>query len=286
MRPASLAVPPITMRVLAALGLFVGFAFAFIACDTLEEQLTPDEITFGGVTYSTIGQARFRLEEDALVVTNIGTSGNDGAQVSQTGGITEADFRVRPVSIPAGGRWGMEVFSGSGSSRTSLATVWNEAIDGQRHRIEVDFAASLGVETVTISYLLFGDLALRVPGVLLNGGSDERIRRAAAGETDSEPESVHVVRDGPKIVVSTDYGGQGGGARTSGETQQGGAGGCPTGAALVFLNFPGIPDLPSSVCTDYVEVSPDIETAMPEATSVEIRARTLSEFAFIDGSLD
>lgn len=273
------------MRLFPTFAFLAALTVALVACDTIKEQLTPDEVSFNGVTYTAIGQANFRVEEDGLVVTNIGNSGNDGARVSQAGGITEADFRVDPVDIPAGGRWGMELFDGSGAS---LATVWNDDVDGQRHRIEVDFAASLGVETVTVEYFLGSVIQLRVPGVVLNGGSGQRARAANVGESDEEPESVHVVRDGPKIVVATDYGGDGGGnLREDGDAQNSLLGECPSGSALVTLDFLDLPDLPTSVCTDYVQISPDaVEEDMPAVTTLEVRARTLSEFKFTDGSLD
>ena len=247
------------------------------ACDSVEDIFRPSEVTFNGVTYAALGQAELDTDGEALLVSNIGTSGDDGVRVDRAQGITEADFRARPVDIPAGGRWGMQVFGEMDGVRTSLATVWNEAVDAQRHDIQFDFASSLAISTVTIEYFLGGELLYRVPGVPLLAGGGERRRAASGGESDDEPESVHVVRDGPKYVVATDYGGNGG-ARSA-------SGGC-TGA-IVFVDFGSLPvDIPSSFCTDYVQVSPDTQLDFPDATSLEIRARTLPSFALLDGSLE
>jgi hypothetical protein len=246
------------------------------ACDTGETPDPPDEVTFEGVTYAAIGQAELEETDAGLVVSNIGNSGADGVRVNLASGIAEADFRAAPVGIPAGGRWGMQVFGDLDGTRTALATVWNEAVSGTRHEIQFDFAPELEVETVTIDYFLSGVLQLSVPRVPLLGDGAQRVLAASAGQSDDEPESVHYVRDGPRIVVSTDYGG--------GSPKRGSAAGeCPTGGTPVFLQFAGLPPV---VCTDFVRVTPETETQFPSATSLEISARTLPAFTLTGGSLE
>ena len=243
------------------------------ACDTLKEQIFPNEITFGGVTYATVGDAELFIEDGRLIVSNIGTSGNDGVRASSDQAIATADIRTLPVDIPAGGRWGMEVFGDLNGARTALATVWNEAIDGERHQITFDYAPALGVQTVTLEYYLNRELVLRIPGVptasAAAGSASRSFRAAPAGTSGDDPRSVHVVLVNGVYVVATDYDGP--------APLQGCAG------TLLQLDFP---DAPSELCTDFVQAVPETTASFPDATSIEVRARTLERFAIEDGDLN
>ncbi len=249
--------------------LLIGLALLLPACDTLKEELFPDEISFDGVTYAAIGQAELFVENAGLVVSNIGTSGNDGVRVEVEGHLQEADIRTRPVAIPANGRWGLQLFGDLGGARTALATVWHEAVDDETHRIEFDYAPGLGIEAVTLEYYLDRQIVARVPGVPLGAAKDGGARRIApAGHTSAAPQSVHVILVGGVYVVATDHGGA---APKNGCT-----------GALVEVDFP---DVPSPICTDFIRAVPETTASFPEATSLEVRARTLERFTIEDGDV-
>lgn len=247
------------------------FVLMLSACDSVTEQIFPDEVTVGGVTYAAIGDAQLRPDGNGLVVSNIGASGDDGVRVSTESRIQEADIRTSPVDIPSGGRWGLQLFGTANGTRTAMATVWNEAIDAERHVIEFDYAPALGVETVTLEYYLARQLVLRVPNVPLasTGARSSSARLATAGTSGDDPTSVHVVLVNGVYIVATDYGGD--------APLQGCAG------TLLALDFP---DAPAELCTDYVQAVPERVEAFPEATSLEVRARTLERFTIQDGSVD
>ncbi|MDX1421151.1 MAG: hypothetical protein R3181_14395 [Rubricoccaceae bacterium] len=263
--------PPLALLVLALL---------LAACDTGADPPPSDGVTFEGVAYTAVGDAELERTGSGLVVRR-GPSGQEyGVRVdlgdALDGPLVEADFRVAPVDLPANSRWGLQLFGDvAGQGRTPVATVWSDAVSATTHVVQFDFGAGTGVETLTLEYYLEGRLQLRVPAVPLVPGSNGRLALREAGEGDGEPESVHVVRDGTRYVVATDYGGSG--PRT-------GPGGC--GAALLRLAFPGIPDVPSEVCTDYVRAIPDPFENVEAVTSVEIRARTLDEFTLVDNDLE
>jgi hypothetical protein len=239
-------------------------ALLLAACDT--EEAGPDGVTFDGVSYVAVGGARLEATAAGLVVRE--GDGEYGVRVdldaALDGPLDEAVFLVEPVDIPDAGRWGLQLFGDIAGldvgGRTPVATVWADAVDEDAHVINFDFGPAAGVETATLEYYLGGTLLYRVPGVpVLPAGG--RLRLTPAGEGNGQPQSVHVIRDGSRYIVATDYGE--GGART-------GAGGC-TGT-LLRVSFPG---LPAEFCTDYVQAVPEQFENVEAVTSIEIRARVL-----------
>lgn len=251
------------------LTLTVGAGLAFASCDTIADAVRPTEVTFGGITYAVIGQAQLNVANNALVVENIGSAGNDGVRVTPTEPIEVADIRTEPVNLPDNGRWGMQVFGETSSGRTALATVFNEAVSAEEHDIKFDFAPEMNVSNIIVEYYLEGRLehSAEIP---LNG-SGNRSREAAAGRGSGGPTSVHVICVNGELIVATDHGGDA--PRTT-------PGGC---GAELLTNVPGA-DGP--VCTDFVRARPITETAFPEATSLEITARTLPQFSITNGSIE
>ena len=57
-------------------------------------------------------------------------------------------------------------------------------------------------------------------------------------------------------------------------------------ATPVSLSFPGIPDVPSEVCTDYVQAIPNMFTVADAVEDVEVRAIAVSQFTIVDGALE
>lgn len=238
----------------------------------------PDPVVFDGVAFTAVGDAALETTAAGLVVRQGSGGGEYGVRVdlddALDGPLVEAAFRAAPVDLPADSRWGLQLFGDvAGQGRTPVATVWSDAVGATAHVIQFDFDAGTGVETVTFEYYLEGRLQLRVPGVPLVPGG--RLALREAGEGDGEPESVHVVRDGTRYIVATDYGGSG--PRT-------GPGVCA--GAVLRLAFPGFPDLPAEVCADYVQAIPDPFENVEAVTSLEIRARTLDEFTLVGNDLE
>jgi hypothetical protein len=265
------------MRPLRALPLLAVLGAGLAACDEVTDPFIPDEVTFDGVTYAAIGGAELRPEGDGLGVVGPGGSADYGVRVSPDVDIARAGFSVEPLALPADSRWGVELFGDVGGTRTALATAWSDAVDAERHELLFNFTPATGASTATLEYYLDGALELRVPDVPIAGsggaGGDARRRVLNGGEGDGEPESVHIIRDGSTIIIGTDYGG----SPPPGLARSGCTG------TLLALDFP---DFPSEVCTDYVQAIPDTFATADAVSDVEIRARTLSRFTIVDGSVE
>lgn len=229
-----------------------------------------NSILFNGTIYTTVGGAVVDVTGDGLVVENMGT-GEYGVRARRPRGVNEADFRAMPIDLPQNGRWGLDVLRGVDNELVSLATVWNEALDENTHQVLFDFDPVLGASLMTLEYYLDGELLYTVPDVPINpaGGGEQGIAAIApGGESDGEPQSVHVVRDGPRIIVATDYGGDppdGGGNRD----------GCA--GTLMRVSFPN-QNIPPEFCTDYVQAIPQTEIEAPDLVGVEVRATALDQF--------
>lgn len=256
----------------------LSFLLSFLvlaACDDAVPDL--DTVTFDGVTYETLGGATLEPTDDGLVV---GRGDNDtddeyGVRVTLDA-LDEADFQVEPVDIPGGGRWGLQLFGDVDGDRVPIATAWAEGLDDDTHEINFDFDPAVGTSTITVEYYLDGALLYRVPRVPLNpegaaGGA--RSRLITVGQGDGGPESVHVIRDGGKYIVATDYGG--GEPRTV-------PGGCA--GILLSVSLPGGPTEP--FCTDYVQAIPDQFGSIEAVTGMEIRARAVEQFTLTGGDVE
>lgn len=256
-------------RFLLILMVFAGVATALTSCDSNPVPIGPTELTFDGVTYEALGQARLEVTNNSLVVANIGSSGNDGVRVDPDSSIEEADIRTQPVILPENGRWGMEVFGETSSGRTALATVWNEAVSAEEHDLQFDFAPELGVVDMDVEFFLEGMLvhSVRIP---VDGGGN-RSRVATAGRGRGGPTSVHVICVNGELIVATDHGGE------PPRTTQGGCG------AELFTNVPGSLEVP--ICADFVRARPISEFAFPDANSLEITGRSISQFVITSGSV-
>jgi hypothetical protein len=257
--------------------LLSGALLTLAACD--EEVIGPDTVTFDGVTYIAVGRATLDEAAGGLVVGRGDSAAEYGVRVDLDdalgGDLAAADFRVEPVDLPAAGRWGLQLFGDVDgvSERVALATVWNDAVDDTTSAIVFDFAPSIGATTATVEYYLDGQLLYRVPGLPLEGDG-ARLRAVEVGLTGGLAQSVHVIRDGTRYIVATDYGGE---PRTT-------PGGCA--GALVRVRFPGFPDIPPEFCTDYVQAIPDAFEDVEDVTELEIRARVLEAFTLTRGDVE
>ena len=254
-------------HVSVALILIAGTGFVLASCDTNADSSRPTEVTFEGVTYAVIGQAELDVSDDGLEVGNIGSSGNDGVRVTPDMPIEVADIRTMPVHIPDNGRWGMQVFGETSSGRTALATVFNEAVSAKEHDILFDFAPEMNVSLMIVEYYL-GGLLQHSAEVPLDGAGNRSSRAAVAGRGSGGPTSVHVICINGELIVATDYDGDAPFTGCAGE---------------LLTNVPGSKE---PVCADFIRARPITEMAFPEATSVEITARTLPQFTITDGSIE
>lgn len=234
-------------------------------------------IKFNGTIYTAVNGANVEVTDDGLVVEGTG-SGEYGVRARRPRGVNEADFRALPVDLPNNGRWGLEVFRGVDNELVSLATVWNEAVDAHTHQVLFDFDPVLGATLMTLEYYLDGQLLYTVTDVPINPVVVEGARTgdslAPGGESDGEPESVHIVRDGPRIIVSTDYGGD--------PPDGGNRGGCS--GTLMRVDFPN-QNIPQEFCTDYVQAIPQTELDAPDLVGVEVRAEVLEEFTLTSATI-
>ncbi len=257
------------LRVSLILIIFVAASIALTSCDSNSVPVRPTELTFDGVTYAVIGQAELAVTGEGLVVGNIGSSGNDGVRVAPDSSIEMADIRTQPVILPANGRWGLQAFGDISSQRTALATVWNEAVSAEEHDLKFDFASELNVAQMEVQFYLEGRLEYSVQ--IPVGGAGNRSQVATAGRGRGGPTSVHVVCVNGELIVATDHGGE------PPRTTQDGCG------AELFTNVPGS-EVP--ICADFVRARPISGIAFPEATSVEITARSVSQFVITEGTIE
>jgi hypothetical protein len=199
------------------------------------------------------------------------------------GALDTLGVAARPVALPAGARWGLQAFGDVGGTRTALATAWAEATTPGRHRIQIDFAPTLGVRFVVFRYLLGGALVFESPQLPFTPGdglSPGATLLETAGEAGGDPRSVHTTRNGGVVEVGTDY------RDTESPLAPGGAhparklDGCP--GVLITASFADGP-----ICADYVIARPVLAGgAFPTVTSAEITGRSIGQFAITEGTLE
>ncbi|OZC01604.1 hypothetical protein [Rubricoccus marinus] len=223
------------------LAVALGLSAALASCDSVVDAFVPDTITFDGVEIETLGDASFRLENDRLVVTNIGTSGEDGIGLWQS--VDSAYLTFEPIDLPTNGTFGISVRD---TDNEFLASIFAKDNGGGRHDIVFDIAPSIGVQAVTLQYLLGGQVLVEIPNFpFLN----KTLRAETnAGSADGKNGSTRVVRSGGRYVVGQDYG--------EDDTKAAGAGApeASGGCRFAQISLPvRVGDL-TSVCADLVQV--------------------------------
>ncbi len=225
------------------------------ACDTSGS----GTLTFDGVEVTERGDARLAVENGRLVVSGLAGDRSGGFDVGGTP--DRVDVETEPLSVPAGGRFGVEVNDDDG---TELASIYNEGTGDGRFDMTFAFADALGVSAVAIRYRLGGQVVLEIPRLaLVPGGRQQAATDAGSGSGDSG--SVHVIRDRGRYIVVSDA------QNTSGARR-----GCP---GFLLTDLPGGLDseYPGGLCTDWVEVEPLGAGAMPVGR-VAVTARGVGSF--------
>ena len=255
-----------TVLALAALGATA----ALPACDS--DVTDPTTITFDGVEIQSLGTAQFQVENDRLVVTNIGASGDDGVGIWQGQASTYLTFE--PIDLPAGGSFGITVRDANDEFLTSIFSEDNG--DG-RHDIVFNVADRIGVQAVTLQYLLLGELIIEIPNFPISGGQALKAE-TAAGRSDGDNGSVRVIRVGGRYVVGQDYSGSGDPLVGTDDAGTNRKGVCPY--AVITLPVP-VGDL-TQVCADLVQVvieDPDLPSTI---RGTAITGRRLDQFVITD----
>ena len=234
---------------------------AVAGCDT--EADTPT--AFQDVAIETRGDASLSLDGNALVVSGLDGTRSGGFTIPGTS--SRVDVEIDPLSVPAGGEFGVVVEDASGGSLASFYTV------GTASGLDCvfDFPSSLGVYAATVTYRLGGENGQ----VVLRGTFDlpgERLALArrpsdSVGEGSGDTGSTHVIRRNGRYIVVSDSDDA---SPTSGAARQG------CGAFVVTPPLSIDPD-GVSLCTDWVEVEPLLTGTMPEGT-VSVTARGVGSF--------
>ena len=242
------------MRPLLTAALLIAVA----GCDTT----ATGPLLFGGVEVEARGDARLDVEDDALVVSGLAGDRSGGFNVA--GAPDRVDVITDPISIPVGGRFGIEVEDAAGAH---LASIYNEGTGDGAFDVRVSFADGLGVEAVAVRYKLGGVLVLEIPRLLLVPDPVERRRAtSSAGSGSGDSGSVHVIREnGRYIVVSDSQGAQDGARRSCGAF------------LLTSLPLRAGDNFPDGLCTDWIEVEPLDVGPMPRGR-VAVTARGVGSF--------
>ncbi len=241
------------MRRLLPLAVFLVLA----ACDITTETT----LTFDGVEVEERGDASLAVEGGQLVVSGLTGTRSGGFTVAGTPG--RVDVVTEPISVPAGGRFGVEVEDGEGNGLVSL---YNEATGDGLFDVRFAFADALSVSAVTIRYKLGGETVLTIPRLALPSTATGRQQaESSAGSGSGDSGSVHVIRDRGRYIVVSD---------SEGAPEERRA--C---AGFLLTELPvnvGV-DYPNGLCTDWIEVEPITETTMP-AGRVSVTARGVGTF--------
>ena len=239
------------MRRLLPLALLLTVA----ACDITAETM----ITFNGVEVEERGDASLGIQNGQLVVS--GLTGNRSGGFNVVGTPSRVDVVTEPVSIPAGGRFGIEVEDADGDD---LASIYNEAAGDGLFDVTFSFADALDVSAVAVRYKLGGETILTIPRLPLTPSGRQRAS-SSAGSGSGDSGSVHVIRENGRYIVVSDSKGSGGARR-----------GC-AGFLLTELPLSFGENYPSGLCTDWIEVEPITDAAMP-AGRVAVTARGVGAF--------
>lgn len=235
---------------------FLLVVLALAACDTD----TPDPVAFQGVEIAAEGEATLTLQGGALVVSGLGGSRQGGFEID--GRRDRVDVEIDPLSIPVGGRFGVEVRDGD----AVLASLYNEATAAGRFDVRFDFPDALGATVAIVRYRLDGEVRFEGQVDLIPGRtSSGRRQPTSGGSGEGATGSTHVIRERGRYVVVSD----------SGEDAPRRAGGCPG-----FLMTPPPPfdeRGQAAICADWIEIEPLVSTTVREGT-VSVLARGVGSF--------
>lgn len=227
------------------------------ACDS---ETPPDgPVTFQGVEVAAEGDATISVRDGLLVV-----SGLDGARAggfAVAGRPDRVDVEIAPLSIPVGGRFGVEVRDGS----DPVVSLANRATSAGRFDVEFDVPSLLGATAAIVRYRLNGEVRFEGRLDVVPGRTRGQRRPTSAGSGEGDTGSTHVVRERGKYVVVSDS--DSGGARR--------AGGCSG-----FLMTPPPPldlSVEGPICADWVEVEPLATAPVPQGT-VSVVAQGVGSF--------
>jgi hypothetical protein len=81
----------------------VGLTIAFIAVMSVRAvglPIPPQQVTFNGMTWQSLGQAQLNVTSNGLQVTGIGSSGNDGVELTVPNGTTNLDIDFEDLGNP------------------------------------------------------------------------------------------------------------------------------------------------------------------------------------------
>ena len=244
-------------------------AVALPACDTGG----PETVTFQDVEVEAVGGADVRVDGDRLVVTGVGASGEAGIGIWQ--GQSSTDLKFEPIDLPDDGAFGVEVRA---TDDSFIASIESEADGTGRHDIVFDIAPRFGIETVTLEYLLQGELLVSIPNFPALGGGALKASLGAsgAGKGEGSNGSVRVVRVGGRYVVGQDYSEEE--AQVTGGEASGARGECPF--AVITLPVP-VGDI-TEVCADLVQVVVEDRELPSAIRGTAITGRNLGSFVVTD----
>ena len=224
-------------------------------CDASDDGGGPAPVTFQGVDVETRGGATVTPSGATLVVSGIGSSGDDGLFLR--GDLQAVDLETEPVALPEGGSFGIRVEDASGALLGGFRNADRQGDDG--FDLVFEYADALGVVDVSVSYELGGVVQFEIPRLPLGVPKNAR-RASSAGKGEGDTGSLHTVRrDGRYVVVSDS------------ETKAGCAG---------FRITPPPPfDADGlEVCADWVEVTPLSGTFPSAIGGVAVVGRDLGSF--------
>lgn len=221
-------------------------AASLTACDS---EAPNDPVVFGGVEVTPTGDAALAIAGGTLVAS--GLDGTRAGGFTVGGALARLDVTTEPVTIPAGGRFGVVVEDAAGQP---VASMFNEAdVPGAAETGTLRVAFADGVRAVRVTYRLAGVVVFTIPVLDLTPSGGRLAQQGSAGTAEGKSGSVHVIRngDGTYTVVSDAEGSAKRGPAARGD----GPGGClgftvrpPVALPITF------PD--GTLCADWVEVTP------------------------------
>lgn len=242
------------------------FAFltvcALAACDTGS---VSGPVVFSGVEVTPRGEAQLSVDGGVLVVSGLTGDRAGGFAVNRS--LARLDVETSPVTVPAGGRFGVVVEDANGQP---IAQMYNEAngTDGLRAST-LRFAFVDGVRAARITYRLGGQVVFVIPSIELTASGGRFAQQGSAGEADGKSGSVHVIRNanGQYVVVSD----------AEDSAKQAGPGVCGGFTILPPIDLPRAQFPEGTLCADWVEVEP-LGGPAPLAARMAVMARSVDSF--------
>lgn len=253
----------------AVLLLVVGLAPALSGCDSGSDG--PQVISFLGVDVEAVGGTELAVVNGRLVVSGVNA---DGDGVGFWEDYDRVSLEVAPIDLAAGEEFGT---SFQDTDERFVAGIESRGRADGSHDIVFDIADRLGVQFVTLQYLLGGQIVVEIPRVPVGGGEGGGLKLRAetgAGTGDGRNGSTRVIRDGGRYVVGQDYsddpaplGPEAGGAATA-------KGECP----FALVTLPPVAGDVFDVCVDLVQVVIDDEALPERIRGVAVTGRNLGSF--------